>query len=78
MKGRTQALRVSGMDCAEEVALLRRELGALVGGADRLGFDLVAGKLSFPSEIDAEAVRRRIDATGMKALPWRAGGGARA
>ena len=75
MKGRTHAFRVTGMDCAEEVALLKRELGALVGGEEQLGFDLVAGKLTIPLESDAEAVRRRIDATGMKAVPWRPDGG---
>ena len=65
MRDRTQAFRVTGMDCAEEVALLKRELGGLVGGEDRLGFDLVAGKLTVPGGADADAVRRRIDATGM-------------
>lgn len=33
--------RIDGMDCAEEVTILRREIGPLVGGADRLAFDLL-------------------------------------
>ncbi|MCB9378609.1 MAG: heavy metal translocating P-type ATPase [Holophagales bacterium] len=68
------SFRVEGMDCAEEVGILKRELGALAGGADRLGFDLVAGRLTLPAGMDAEEVRRRIEATGMRAVPWREGG----
>jgi Cd2+/Zn2+-exporting ATPase len=70
---RRQAFRVHGLDCAEEVAILKSELGELAGGADRLGFDLVAGKLTLPAEIDAETVRTRVAATGMRAEPWREG-----
>jgi hypothetical protein len=33
--------RIQGMDCAEEVAVLKRELGPLVGGEERLGFDIL-------------------------------------
>jgi len=68
--------RVEGMDCAEEVAILKRELGALAGGAERLGFDLVAGRLTLPAGLDPEQVERRIAATGMRAVPWREGGDA--
>ncbi len=73
MKVRTTAFRVAGMDCAEEVAILKRELGGLVGGEGNLGFDLLAGKLTVAGEVDAEVVRRRIAATGMRAEPWLAG-----
>ena len=38
--------KIRGMDCAEEVALLKRELRALVGGEQNLAFDLLAGKLT--------------------------------
>jgi len=62
------------MDCAEEVGILKRELGELAGGADRLGFDLVAGRLTLPAGSDAAEVERRIAATGMRAVPWREGG----
>jgi Cd2+/Zn2+-exporting ATPase len=34
------------MDCAEEVEALRREVGPVVGGAQRLSFDLMAGQMS--------------------------------
>ncbi|HLF55760.1 MAG TPA: heavy metal translocating P-type ATPase [Thermoanaerobaculia bacterium] len=70
---RRQAFRVHGLDCAEEVAILKRELGALAGGEAQLGFDLVAGKLTLPASVDAEIVRARVAATGMHAEPWREG-----
>jgi hypothetical protein len=37
--------RIEGMDCAEEVALLKRELVPLVG-EEALGFDLLNAKLT--------------------------------
>ena len=39
-------LRILGMDCAEEVALLKRELLPVVGREERLGFDVLNGKLT--------------------------------
>ncbi len=74
MSEATSSFRVEGMDCAEEVAILKRELGALAGGADRLGFDLVAGRLTVPAGLDAEEVQRRVAVTGMRAEPWRSEG----
>jgi Zn2+/Cd2+-exporting ATPase len=38
--------RIRGLDCAEEVAVLRREVGPLVGGAERLSFDVLGGKMT--------------------------------
>jgi len=35
--------RMTGMDCAEETAALRDEVGPVVGGADRLAFDVLEG-----------------------------------
>lgn len=32
----TQKFKISGMDCAEEVAILKRAVGPLVGGEDNL------------------------------------------
>ena len=68
------AFRIHGMDCADEVALLRRELEPLVQAPDRLSFDVLRGKmLVAPGEPAittaqvAEAVRR----TGMRAEVWR-------
>ena len=38
--------KIHGMDCAEEVATLKREVGPVVGGADRLAFDILNGKMT--------------------------------
>ncbi len=65
-----QAFRIEGMDCAEEVAILKRELVPLVGGAERLAFDLLAGKLTIRAAVPAEDIARAIGRTGMRAEPW--------
>ena len=43
----TKALqfRIDGMDCMEEVTVLRSGLAALVGGEDRLSFDVLNRKM---------------------------------
>ena len=38
-----RGFRIRGMDCAEEVAALERELAPLLGGEGELGFDLLNG-----------------------------------
>jgi Cd2+/Zn2+-exporting ATPase len=71
MSGRPAALRVHGLDCAEEVTALKRAVGPLVGGEERLGFDVLSGKMTVPGEIDLEAVLGAVASTGMSAEPWR-------
>ena len=39
-----QEYRIHGMDCAEEVAILKREIGPIVGTVDQLGFDILNGE----------------------------------
>ena len=65
--------RIHGMHCAEEVALLTRELVPLVGNEDRLGFDVLNGKLLVRSENDVsvEAVIQAVARTGLRAEAWR-------
>jgi hypothetical protein len=41
--------RIQGMDCAEEVIALKRELVPLVGDEQRLSFDLLQSKLTVDS-----------------------------
>lgn len=71
-----EVFKIKGMDCAEEVAILKRELAPLVGGEDRLSFDILNGKLTIehpPKEIvhwDSEAVRKAVANAGMQAIPW--------
>ena len=66
-------LRIHGMDCAEEVTLLKRELIPLLGDEDRLGFDLLNGKLTVDtSSLDVTHldVLAAIQRTGLKSEPW--------
>jgi Cd2+/Zn2+-exporting ATPase len=69
---RAHTFKIRGMDCAEEVAVLKREVGPLVGGADRLAFDLVGGRMVVTGEEAApEAIMAAVARTGMAATPWR-------
>ena len=65
--------RVVGIDCAEEVAVLKRELGPLVGGEERLAFDVLRGRLTLSAEasdVDARQVMDAVARTGMRAERW--------
>ena len=43
--GTPTSYRVHGLDCAEEVAALKQEVGPLVGGGDKLAFDVLTGRM---------------------------------
>lgn len=67
------SFKVQGLDCAEEMTVLRDEVGPLVGGDDNLVFDVLSGRMTVsggaavsPAQI-IEAVRR----TGMTAVELR-------
>ncbi|MGH6895987.1 MAG: heavy metal translocating P-type ATPase [Geminicoccaceae bacterium] len=73
-----RAFKVSGLDCAEEVTVLKREIGPLVGGEGRLAFDVLNGRMTIaddarhvPDRDIAAAVKR----TGMVAARWQPGRG---
>jgi Cd2+/Zn2+-exporting ATPase len=67
------SFKINGMDCAEEVAILKREITPLVGGEDNLQFDILTGKMTVimngnePLDSDIIAAVAR---TGMKAYLW--------
>lgn len=66
--------RIQGMDCAEEVAILKRELGPLAGGEDRLAFDILNRKMTVTpagSSVSAEQIQSAVARTGMRADIWR-------
>jgi Cd2+/Zn2+-exporting ATPase len=66
-------LRIHGMDCVEEVSLLKRELVPLLG-EERLGFDVLNGKLTVnlgSANATREQVLAAIAKSGLKAEPWR-------
>ncbi len=68
----TKALRfrIIGLDCAEEVAVLKREVGPLVGGSEQLAFDILNGHMIVLPGGPITSARRIVDAvarTGMQA-----------
>ena len=67
------AYRIRGMDCAEEIAILKREVGPLVGGEQCLTFDLLKAKmtvLSPPPGIGDREIIQTVEGTGMGAQVW--------
>ena len=64
--------KIQGMDCAEEIAPLRRELEPLVGDPEQLGFDVLNGTLTIElnATVTDAAVRSAVARTGMRAEPW--------
>ena len=72
--------RVHGLDCAEEVAVLKREVGLVVGGEDKRGFDILNGRMTVAAEAIAspEEIQAAVARTGMRAEPWEEGKGATA
>ncbi|WP_245290703.1 heavy metal translocating P-type ATPase [Rhodopseudomonas sp. AAP120] len=68
--------RVHGMDCGDEVAALKREVGPVVGGEDKLAFDLVNGRMSVLGSVNAlprELIEKAVLRTGMTAELWQEG-----
>lgn len=68
--------RIHGMDCADEIAALKREVGPLVG-EDKLAFDLLNGRMAIDMTPDS-ALEARIEKAvvraGLRAEPWAEGG----
>lgn len=74
MKQSSVSFRIHGLDCAEEVNILKREIGPLVGGEDNLVFDIMSGKMTLTAvanDIPVQELLSRIGATGMRADIWR-------
>lgn len=64
--------KIRGMDCAEEVALLKREVGPVVGGEECLSFDILNGRMTVTPAFGAspEPIRQAVARTGMRAENW--------
>jgi Cd2+/Zn2+-exporting ATPase len=64
--------RVHGLDCAEEVAILKREVGPVVGGEDKLGFDILNGRMTVAADATASPgeFQAAVARTGMRAETW--------
>ncbi len=68
------SFKIQGMDCAEEVAVLKREVGPLLAnGEESLSFDLINGKMTAclddPS-VTGEVIQKAVAKTGMKAVEY--------
>ncbi|MBA4192782.1 MAG: cadmium-translocating P-type ATPase, partial [Planctomycetaceae bacterium] len=67
----TLQFTIHGLDCAEEVAVLKREVGPLVGGEDKLGFDILNGRMTVTgAAVTADQVRDAVAQAGMSAELW--------
>ena len=77
MNTRRKTFKIYGMDCAEEVATLKNEIGPMVGGEQFLVFDLLNAKMIVSEEASAssEAILKAVALTGMTAEPWHEGVG---
>ncbi|MFH1553428.1 cadmium-translocating P-type ATPase [Xanthobacter autotrophicus] len=67
--------RIHGMDCADEIAALKREVGPLVG-EDKLAFDLLNGRMSIDIAPDAALevkIEKAVIRAGLRAEPWTEG-----
>ncbi|MFO0915884.1 MAG: heavy metal translocating P-type ATPase [Pirellulales bacterium] len=65
--------RVKGMDCAEEVTVLKAEL-ALMQGVQALAFDVLNAKMTVvfsEEEVSPQDLMAAIARTGMRAEPWK-------
>ncbi len=64
--------KIMGMDCAEEVAVLKRSVGPVVGGEGNLTFDILNAKMTVAEcdEDRSDEVVAAVARTGMRAEPW--------
>lgn len=67
--------RIHGMDCADEIAALKREVGPLVG-ENKLAFDLLNGRMSIdmtPDPALEARIEKAVARAGLHAEPWTEG-----
>ncbi|NOR70551.1 MAG: heavy metal translocating P-type ATPase, partial [Methylomarinum sp.] len=68
--------KIEGLDCVEEVSILKEQIGPLIGGADKLVFDVINGRMTIIPDanlVSEKIIIKAVAATGMKATPWQAG-----
>ncbi|WP_245577360.1 heavy metal translocating P-type ATPase [Nisaea denitrificans] len=64
---------VTGLDCAEEVSILKKVVGPEVGGPEHLAFDVINGRMTVLDTAGDASDNRIVEAvagTGMSARPW--------
>jgi Cd2+/Zn2+-exporting ATPase len=67
--------KIHGIDCGDEVAVLKREVGPVVG-LEKLSFDLINGRMSVAGASDAvhhAEILNAVERTGMRAELWKDG-----
>ena len=67
--------KIHGMDCGDEVAVLKREVSPLLG-EDKLAFDLINGRMSVggnPDPATIVSIESAVARTGMRAETWTEG-----
>ena len=70
----TRQFKIRGMDCAEEVAILKHEVGPLVGGESRLSFDILKARMTVEApEVSDGVILQAVERTGMRAQAWKEG-----
>ncbi len=65
--------KIIGLDCSEEIAILKRSLSPYVSDENKIGFDLLNGKLMIEPDdvvVEEKQLIRIINSTGMRAIPW--------
>ncbi|MFS8183431.1 heavy metal translocating P-type ATPase [Pseudovibrio denitrificans] len=65
-----RSFRVEGLCCAEEMGILRRVVGPVVGDPEYLAFDVLNGKMivsPVARDVTDEQIMKAVDSTGMKA-----------
>ena len=79
-----QQFKIHGMDCAEEVEVLKRELGPHLERDGLLSFDILRGRMMVetgPEALPPDKIMQIVARSGMRAEPWsedvvkRTGGG---
>ncbi|WP_060979415.1 MULTISPECIES: heavy metal translocating P-type ATPase [Pseudomonadota] len=67
--------KIHGMDCGDEVAVLKREVGPIVG-LENMSFDLINGRMSIASAANLThhaGILKAVERTGMRAELWKDG-----
>lgn len=68
-----RSFQVSGLDCAEEVSILNKVVGPVVGGQEHLAFDVINGRMTIletAESIPDDRIIKLVAGTGMSARPW--------
>lgn len=67
------SFKIHGMDCVEEVMLLRREVGPVVGGDENLAFDILNSKMtvSGTADVSSDTIIGVVARAGLRAEVWR-------